>query len=203
MEATANRFGDEMRRIGVIGDVHARVELLERAADALYRAGVEAIVCVGDIYGPGDGTAACCRILRERQIPAVRGNHDRWFLEAADSDGDLRASVGLEAITFLSTLPTTLRIRSVTGPVLVCHGVGTNDLAHLPHTFPHAFVHRAIRVGLIPPECKLIVHGHSHVQRVRTCGGVRFITVGPLRSHPEGGCVIVDFCSATVSSISY
>jgi predicted phosphodiesterase len=145
----------------------------------------------------------CCRVLQERQILTVRGNHDRWFLEAADCDDGLRASVGLEAVEFLSALPTTLSINSVAGPVLVCHGVGTNDLAHLPQSFPHSFVRRAIRVGLVPPRCRLVVHGHSHLQRERTCGGVLFVTVGPLRSHPAGGCIILDTDAEVVLPIAY
>ena len=165
MKLNPIRVADNIRHLGVIGDVHARVELLEGAADALRAAGADAIVCVGDIYGPGNGTGGCCRVLHERQILTVRGNHDRWFLEAADCDDGLRASVSLEVVEFLSALPTTLSINSVAGPVLVCHGVGTNDLAHVPQTFPHSFVRRAIRVGLIPPRCKLVVHGHSHLQR--------------------------------------
>src|SRR3981081_2355287 len=109
------------QRLGAIGDVHARVELLERAADALNATGVDTLVCVGDIYGPGNGTAGCCRLLQERQILTVRGNHDRWFTEAAARDDRLRASVGLEAVEFLSSLPITLNINTVAGPALVCH----------------------------------------------------------------------------------
>jgi predicted phosphodiesterase len=203
MKANANRVFEGIRRLGVIGDVHARLELLERAADALHAIDVDTLVCVGDIYGPGNGTAGCCRLLQERQILTVRGNHDRWFVEAADRDDRLRASVGSEAVEFLAALPITLNINTAAGPVLVCHGVGTNDLAHVPQTFPHSFVRRSIRVGLIPPRCKLVVHGHSHLQRQQTCEGVLFVTIGALRSHPAGGCIMVDTNTGIASPIAY
>jgi predicted phosphodiesterase len=177
--------------------------LLESAANALAANGVDAIACVGDIYGAGTSTTACCRLLKERQVLTVRGNHDRWFIEAADRDEGLRASVDLEAIEFLSGLPTTLEINTVAGPALVCHGVGTNDLAHLPQTFPDSFVRRSMRVGLIPPRCKLVVNGHSHLHREHTCEGILFVTVGTLHSYPAGGCLLIDTDTRIVSLIEY
>lgn len=192
-----------LRYLGVIGDVHAREDLLERAANALREANVDAIVCVGDVYGPGEGTELCCRLLKARQILTVRGNHDRWLLEAIERDNELRSSVGSEAVQFLSTLPATLSIETEAGPTLVCHGVGENDLAHIPQTFPRSFVQRALRVGLLPLHCKLVVHGHSHLQRRQICADVLFVTVGSLGSHPAGGCIVIDTQAGAVSPIRY
>jgi predicted phosphodiesterase len=194
---------ERVRRLGVIGDVHGRGELLQRASDALLAHSVDTVVCVGDIYGSEPGTAACCRLLQERQIVTVRGNHDRWLLEAADCDDKLRQSIGSETLEFLSGLPVTALINTATGPALVCHGVGTNDLAHLPKTFPNSYVRRCLRLGLISPECRLVVHGHSHVQRHQTREGVLFVTVGALKSCPEGGCLIIDTSSGVVLPIVY
>lgn len=194
---------EAVRRLGVIGDVHAQADLLGRAADALISLGVDAIACVGDIYGPGVGTAACCRLMVERQIRTVRGNHDRWLLEAAAGDDDLRAAVGQEALAFLSALPPTREINTAMGPALVCHGLGANDLAHLPRTFPDSFVRRCIRLGQLPPQCRLVLHGHSHLHRQQTCQGVLFITVGTLHPQSGDGCVIVDTDTGIVAQIAY
>jgi predicted phosphodiesterase len=192
-----------IRHLGVIGDVHARAESLETAANALSARGVDAIACVGDIYGPATGTAQCCRLLKERRILTVRGNHDRWFLEAARQDSSLNASVDLEAVRFLSDLPVTLEIDTVAGPALLCHGIGTNDLAHLPQTFPSAFVRRSVRLGLISPRHKLVIHGHSHDFRQRTCEGILFVAIGTLQSHSQGGCVVIDAGTGIVSQVEY
>lgn len=204
MQQTMPRVADpKIRYIGVIGDVHAHHEALESAGSALKAAGAEAVVCVGDIYGPGDGTAACCKTLKQMEISAVRGNHDRWIVAAAECDPSLLASIGSAAVSFLSSLPVTLRLDSVDGSILLCHGVGPNDLAHLPQSFPDSFARRAVRVGLIPPGCSVVIHGHSHVQRERRCGDIHFITVGPLSSRPTGGCLIFDALTDSVMPVIY
>jgi predicted phosphodiesterase len=190
-----------IRRLGVIGDVHAHAELLRRAADALIATGVDAIACVGDIYGPGTETAECCRLLAQHQILTVRGNHDRWLLEAAANDDALHAAVGPDTIAFLSTLPATREINTAMGLALVCHGLGANDLAHLPLTFPDSFVRRSIRLGQLSSRHRLVLHGHSHLHRQQTREGVLFITVGKLQT--QAGCMIVDTHTRVVTPIAY
>jgi len=192
-----------IRLLGVIGDVHARAESLETAANVLSARGVDAIACVGDVYGPATGTAECCGLLRERRIFTVRGNHDRWFLEAAAQDSCLHASVGPEAVQFLSELPVTLEIDTVAGPALLCHGIGSNDLAHLPQTFPSSFVRRSVRLGLISPRHKVVIHGHSHQYRQMTYEGILFVTIGTLQSRSGGGCVVIDAGTGLVSQVDY
>lgn len=192
-----------VRRLGLIGDIHAQLHLLERAADALATRDVDVIACVGDIYGPGTDTTGCCRLLNERRILTVRGNHDRWFLEAAALDVGLRTSVGLDAIMFLSGLPVTLEIETEAGTALLCHGVGANDLAHLPRTFPRSFVRRSMRVGHISPRIRCVLHGHTHAHRQLISEDILFVTAGALRSHPEAGSVIVDTDTRTATTIPY
>jgi Icc-related predicted phosphoesterase len=55
MRANLQRVTKEVRHLGVIGDVHARIDLLQRASDALDTAGVDILVCVGDIYAQRAG----------------------------------------------------------------------------------------------------------------------------------------------------
>ncbi len=190
-------------RLGVIGDVHGELEPLERAVAALEAAGVDTLACVGDVYGADKQTSECCKLIQERQILTVRGNHDRWLVEAAVSNESLRTTVGLNALEFLCALPITLLIETASGPALLCHGVGPNDLAHLPQSFPHSFVRRCLRIGIIPPQCTLMVHGHSHSQRHQVIEDILFVTVGALRFRPANGCLIIDTASRAVLPIGY
>lgn len=62
-------------RVGFFGDVHGDLQALEWALQTL--SDVEQVICTGDVVdGPRD--ADCIRLLRERQIPVLRGNHDDW-----------------------------------------------------------------------------------------------------------------------------
>ena len=68
-----------LKRIAAIGDIHAEDELLEKAIN-FCREQVDQIVSVGDIVDGSGDVNRCCAILRENDIPAVRGNHERWLL---------------------------------------------------------------------------------------------------------------------------
>jgi predicted phosphodiesterase len=164
---------------------------------------MDSIICVGDIYGAGYGTANCCALLKARRIRSVRGNHDRWFVAAAKEDSELRSLVGEAAFEFLAFLPSSFTIETASGLTLVCHGVGNNDLAHVPKTFPNSFVRRALHIGLIPPRCSLVVHGHSHWQQQRTFEGVTFVTVGALSPENVAGCLMIDTQTGVVSPVVY
>jgi putative phosphoesterase len=192
-----------VRRLGIIGDVHGEARLLKRAADALSNLDVDAIVCVGDVYSQLADTSTCCETLQERGIATVRGNHDRWFLAAAARDNTLQMSVGAAALTFLASLPATLELTTASGCTLICHGVGTNDLAHLPRTFPASYVRRALRIGLLSSRHTLVVHGHTHSYQESRHSGTQFVAVGRLDTALGTGCAVVDTVGGLISRIRY
>jgi len=65
-------------RIGVIGDIHSNFTALKAVLQALDDVGVDTICCVGDVVGYGPHPNQCVELLRQRQIPCVKGNHDEY-----------------------------------------------------------------------------------------------------------------------------
>ncbi|HJX52260.1 MAG TPA: metallophosphoesterase family protein [Polyangia bacterium] len=65
-------------RLAVIADVHADIHALRDALAQAERLGCTAVVCAGDLVGYGLFPMKTINLLRERKIPCVRGNHDRW-----------------------------------------------------------------------------------------------------------------------------
>lgn len=190
-----------IRTLGIIGDVHGRHDLLARAIRALEAADLDIIVCVGDICGPGDGVDACCRMLASRRILTVRGNHDRWFLAAAEARGPLQQSLDAP-LQFLRGLPVTAEIHTQMGVALLCHGLGTNDLARLPRTFAQTFIARALRLGHLSASHRLVVHGHSHESVHLRQGDILFVNPGALGSG-TGGCLVLDTREQSVAPLPY
>ena len=68
-------------RLGLIADVHADPRALEDALRGLDSHGVDLILCAGDLVGYGGEPDAAVDLLRDRAIPCVWGNHDRWAPE--------------------------------------------------------------------------------------------------------------------------
>lgn len=190
-------------RLGVVGDIHGQPALLERALNALHRAHVDAIACVGDIVGPPEATDDTCALLMERSVFAVRGNHDRWFIEDMRHDQSLAKVISSASTEFLASLPPYLLFDMAVGGVMVCHGFGANDLGAVPQRFSRSFIRRARRLLAVPAECTVVISGHSHVRRVQLCEGILLASVGNLDSNASGGCAMFDAFSNSVSFLNY
>jgi len=69
-----------MARIAVISDIHGNLPALEATLEAIDRAGIREIICLGDVVGYGPDAAACLMLVHERCTVLVRGNHEDAIL---------------------------------------------------------------------------------------------------------------------------
>lgn len=202
-------------RLGLIGDVHAEDELLRLTIDALRAARVDRILCTGDIVdGIGDVDRACT-LLREANALVVRGNHDRWIrndemrhLPHAHKMTDL----SVETITLLKGLPSTSSLDvpafggHSTGKLVLCHGVGNNDMCRLgPDDGGYALSSNEDLLALLfDSNVRVMVGGHTHRPMVRTLqrgGGnspLFVVNPGTLAREHEPGFAILDLVASRV-----
>lgn len=61
---------------GIIADIHANLEALTVAVNALQERNVEKFICSGDIVGYGANPEECIDLLRSLDAKIVAGNHD-------------------------------------------------------------------------------------------------------------------------------
>lgn len=190
----------EFARFGIVGDIHAEHEALEHALDTLRAEGVDAVLAVGDIVdGPGD-VNACCRLLAANRVLAVRGNHERWFFRGYMRDlPDATSSdeVDDESRTYLASLPAT---RSF-GSVLLCHGLGENDMAGVrPYDEGYALdTNDDLRALQQAPGVDIVVCGHTHRRMVRAFPGVVIVNAGTLLRGHEPCFGVVDLTGGVVT----
>jgi predicted phosphodiesterase len=181
----------KLSRFGVVGDPHAEDRALRHCIELLEAQQVDRILCVGDIAdGPGD-VDRCCQLLREQRVVTVRGNHDRWLL--AGQMRDLNDATDLHLISvqsraFLEALPATVELSTVHGPLLLCHGLGTNDMAQLrPDDEGYAIEANLELQELIRSQrYRYVICGHTHHRMVRRFGPDRLTVINAgtlLRGH--------------------
>jgi putative phosphoesterase len=178
-----------LSRFGAIGDVHGEDVALERALEDLRGRGAQHILVVGDILdGPGD-VARCLHLLAAPDVSVVRGNHERWWL-ASQMRGlpDATPSHALDAGArrFVEALPATLRFETPWGPLLLCHGLGVDDMGGvLPDDQGYALESNEALWALHDEgSVRLVVNGHTHQRLVRTFGALTVINAGTLfRPH--------------------
>lgn len=204
----------EVTRIGVIGDVHTEDALLSVLLQFLTHelpeefAPLDALLCTGDIAtGPGDA-AACIDLLTEHNVLTVRGNHDRWLVSAPDKyayqfpDATLRENLSDLQWSFLTSLPTTREFATPRGPLLLCHGLGDDDMQGIyPGDSQHTLEHIPRLQALVGSGTyRFIVNGHTHQRMVREIYGLTVINAGTLRQDHQPGFLIVDFDRGFVQS---
>lgn len=196
-----------LARAGIIGDVHGQRAALAAALD-FFRAApdLDVLLCTGDVLG-GDGSAdACCRLLEEAGVFTVRGNHERWRFETepfhaelmklADPE-DLRdwpERLSREAHDWLASLPATREFDTPTGRLLLCHGLGADDMAGVgPFDSDAELAENGTLQALVAAaSVRFVVNGHTHRRMVRRIGPLTFVNAGTLLP-PEPTISVADF----------
>lgn len=93
-----------MTLIGLISDVHAAPEPVAEALQLFEKAGVERVLCAGDIAGYMDQLDATITLLEESNCQTIIGNHDLKYLDHHD---EVDSATDHRAHSFLKQLPAT------------------------------------------------------------------------------------------------
>ncbi len=88
-----------MAKIGLISDVHASPEPVAEALSIFARAGVDQVLCAGDVAGYMDELEQTIRLLVESDCQTIIGNHDLLYLDHHEDEPDN------QAIAYLKQLP--------------------------------------------------------------------------------------------------
>lgn len=184
-----------LERIGIIGDVHAEDIALATVLNALQGMQVDVILCVGDVVDGTGSVDACCQLLQQHHVIAVRGNHERWFLGGTMrelSDANPVGSLKKATVAYLSSLPPTITLKTALGDLMLCHGLGRKDMACLtPDDYGYALEVNGDLQELLATGVRLVVGGHTHKRMVRRVDSTTIINAGTLKRncHPCFGFV--------------
>lgn len=184
-------------RIGLIGDVHSEDDLLASALAWLAERGAEHLLCTGDLVdGLGDPNR-CCRLLAAAGVLCVRGNHDRWLLAGTMRElprATARNGLAHDALAYLAALPATRDLVIPGGALLLCHGLGANDMNRLtPDDVGYAIeVNDELQTLLRERRYRFVVHGHTHRPMVRHFAHLTLINPGTLRRDQGPGVALLD-----------
>ncbi len=192
-----------LRRAGLIGDIHCELESLQRVIEHFRAWEVDSVLAVGDIAdGPGDLTATCA-LLEQNGVLAVAGNHDRWLL--AGEMRELPDATPCDALTpqaraYLTGLPKTRVLDSPRGSVLLCHGLGEDDMASVrPDDEGLALHDNHVLCRLIQGGAhRFVINGHTHRPMLRTIDGLTILNAGTLHPKHRPVCSIADFDAGKV-----
>jgi putative phosphoesterase len=185
--------------IAFISDIHSNLEALQAVLKKIDEMKIERIYCLGDIVGYGAQPCECIRIIRERRIQSVLGNHDLASVTgntsffnpvAASAVVWTSTRLHLEEMEFLKNLPERLELVLDNLKILLVHGSPKDPIWE--YVFPEN-VDENFAKGL---NFDVVIMGHTHVPFVKkfrkvliaNCGAV-----GQPRDHdPRASFLILD-----------
>ena len=167
-----------LRRLAIITDIHADVHALRDAFAQIERLGCDQIICAGDLVDYGLFPDETIRLLMERGVPCIRGNHDRWAVEQRQRDRVW--TVSYEAITFLRRLPVSWSARIEGVRVAAYHARPGSDMNGIYGDIPEDDAAAILETA----ACDVLIVGHTHTAFERR------VTGGRLVCNP--GCLLRD-----------
>lgn len=196
------------RRLGIIGDVHAEDDALTLAIEHLLDAGVDALLCTGDLAdGPGD-LERCVTLLQQHQVMTVAGNHERWLLEDKVRHiphAHHRRDLSDDCLAYLEALPKTLALDTIAGPLLLCHGVGEKDMVKIWPGSERLGPQRSEHMDelLDQADFRWLINGHMHYRTLIHFQALTFMNAGTLSRRHRPGITLLDFDDNTVSAFEF
>jgi predicted phosphodiesterase len=183
-------------RIAIFSDVHGNLSGLEAVLADIERHTPDQIVFAGDLCLMGPRPAECLRLVRERRIPAVRGNTDEWVLSRGESPERLRQALmwtadqlAADERDWLGRLPFGLRVSPTAraaDDLLIVHANphNVNDIIYPPEKAQKARYEGEIRQSdaqlkalLGDAEAAVIAYGHLHVPNIRPLEAITLVNV--------------------------
>jgi predicted phosphodiesterase len=192
-------------RVAVISDIHGNLRALEAVLTDIQDLGVDRIVCAGDTVNPLESSLDVLHLLRDKDIPIVRGNHEDYVLFSRWGGGPFDMStpqfspVAAVAklfsdadLEYLNQLPLFVNVEGPGGDDLhVCHA---SPLANNKSFVPGIPDDMASSLAAIPQ--RTIVAGHFHQPMTTLWREKTLVAAGsvglPLQGKPESEYVLLE-----------
>ena len=174
-----------MDKLAIISDVHANYFALKAVLKDIESNGIHSVICLGDMVGYGSMPNECITELRSRNIKCLLGNHDSYLIgdtncERSNTVVDIinrhKAEVSYENKHWLSNL----KSRYFFEKKLFVHG-GPDD-----HLDQYIYSVSKELFKVLPPEIKILICGHTHVQTLNTLGDFTFLNPGSVGQPRDG-----------------
>lgn len=173
--------GGQVMKIGFFSDVHGDLGSLQAAIDLFGEQGIDEMVCAGDLVEKGREHDQVVALIRQLEIPCVKGNHDENAVRhhrLRQVVGDDETPLQTATIDYLEGLPDTCRRLFATTSTLVTHATVSHNAGRVFHEDGDSRLAKRFKKDLAKTDCELIVVGHTHSPFDVTYRGKRVINPG-------------------------
>jgi putative phosphoesterase len=175
-------------RIGAVADIHGNLAALDAVLADLEQAGVDQLVCLGDVAVLGPEPSSVIARLRAIDCPCVMGNTDAWLLPdppipaepattkpVADLTRWCADQLSTDDISYLRELPLTQLIPLGNDRTLLAYHASPRSLDDVIA----ATTDRTSLVEMLEDQsANIYAGGHTHIQLLRRHENARIINPG-------------------------
>lgn len=181
-------------KIGIISDIHNNVVALTEVLKTLKIKGCEKIICCGDIIGIGPYPEQTVQLLiNTPELIAVKGNHDKYFVEGLPSEVPNIEGMGLgemdhhkwehkllteKSCAWLKSLPSIREIKVENVKIAIMHYAIDRSNNYM-HCITQPNIQECYNM-FSNIESDIVVFGHNHTQNIIEDNKKLFINCGSL-----------------------
>lgn len=176
-----------MVRIALISDIHGNEVALQAVVERMAKAGVDQVVCLGDVATLGPRPGRVLAMLRELACPCILGNHDEFLLDPdlihtyteapviVEAVDWCRSQLSAEDLSFVRTFQPRLELAlDAHHRLLLFHGSPGSHMDDLLATTPPDELDRL----LSGHRATVMAGGHTHIQMLRQHRGMLIVNPG-------------------------
>jgi putative phosphoesterase len=163
--------------LGAVSDVHCNAQTLGLALEEMDRLGVTSVLAGGDLVFEYRFSSEVVRLVREREMPAVQGNHEMVLLGPQGVRAREADHVDPVELEFLGSLPFVVRCEIGGRRVHLTHASPWEP--HMEYLYPDSRRWDDV-AALDRLDTDLLVVGHTHAPFARRVGGTLVVNPGSI-----------------------
>jgi len=192
-------------RLLLIADIHANLEALQTVLEVPH----DRAICLGDIVDYGPDPERCIDLLRKKDIPTIRGNHDNAVAFKVDCQCGYKyrhLSVATREYTweildrsrieYLQKLPLLIKEQLDGKRLYLTHASPRSMFEYIKPETPDEEIQKMIEGAAEPVEAEFLAVGHSHIPMNRKLGNLTIINPGSVGQPRDGDtracCAVFD-----------
>lgn len=146
-----------MTRLVIVTDVHADHRALQDALRQAQQLGCTTVLCAGDLIDEGKYPERTLALLKERSVITIRGNHERWCLDAGVDL--LGRPLTARSLAYLDSLPASWS-KVIDGvKVVMFHARPGSDMDGIYKDTPEEELAEIVE----ETGARVYISGHTHV----------------------------------------
>jgi putative phosphoesterase len=183
-------------RVGIVSDLHCNVAGLEQALGII--GDVDELICLGDSIWEYRFSNEIVRLLQERGVRTILGNHEEGFLGPHGARARQAEWIDRSLLRWLAERPHRLELRLGEKKLLAVHSTPWEPRG--AYVYPHS----SLLERFAEADADFVLYGHTHHQLVRRCGKVLVInpgSAGDARDSRNGrrlSCAVLDTATEEV-----